>query len=196
MTETEDFHKAKRKLLLRTCCRITAEVFLFLFLLSPFWIQNWNERIPVSAQNSTELPTLTPAAFGSQKNLSDSSYFSYYTSILAPVQYEIFQISDDFYLDTQYFQCQSEFLSESIGKTYLMTEAGNNLNKTETQTGVPSKRLSKLSCHPKGFPYLASQILYRNRSLGKSRKVSSSFGQNLLFAGRNLIFFAEKKTRH
>ena len=89
MTETEDFHKAKRKLLLRTCCRITAEVFLFLFLLSPFWIQNWNERIPLSAQNSTELPTLSPAAFGSHKNLSDSSYFSYYTSFLAPVQYEL-----------------------------------------------------------------------------------------------------------
>lgn len=141
MTETEDFHKAKRKLLLRTCCRITAEVFLFLLLLSPFWIQNWNERIPLSAQNSIELPTLSPAAFGSHKNLSDSSYFSYYTSFLAPVQYEIFQISDDFYLDTQYFQCQSEFLSESIGKTYLMTEADNNLNKTETQTLADGTKL-------------------------------------------------------
>lgn len=133
MAEKSDFHTSRRNLSLRIFYSVTVQVLLFLSIISPLWIHNWDESIPLSAWSGPELPTISPADFGRSADLSDSS-LSYYTSFLIPVQYDIFQFSDDFYLDTQYYQCKTEFLSKSIGRNYLTTNANGNLTKIETQT--------------------------------------------------------------
>lgn len=129
--EPQDFHETRKKLYLRVCYRITVEVLFLLSLLTPLWMQNFEEHIPLSAYNGKELPLLSPAVFGCDTESTEVS-LSYYTSFLAPVQYDIFQFSEDFYLDTQYFQCRTGFLSKGIGKIYLATKTNGNVTETET----------------------------------------------------------------
>lgn len=131
--EPRDFHETRKKLYLRVCYRITVEVLFLAALLTPLWMQNFEEHIPLSAYNGEELPILSPAAFGYDAESTEVS-LSYYTSFLAPVQYDIFQFGEDFYLDTQYFQCRTDFLSKGIGKIYLATKANGDVTKAENQT--------------------------------------------------------------
>lgn len=132
-TGARDFHETRKKLYLRAGCLITTVVLFLLSLLTPLWMRNFEEHIPLSAYNGEELPILSPAVFGYDAESTQIS-LSYYTSFLAPVQYDIFQFGEDFYLDTQYFQCKTDFLSKGIGKIYLATKANGDVTKVETQT--------------------------------------------------------------
>lgn len=131
--EPQDFYETRKKLYLRVCYRITVEVLFLVALLAPLWMRNFEEHIPLSAFHGEELPILSPAVFGCDAESINGS-LSYYTSFLAPVQYDIFQFGEDFYLDTQYFQCETDFLSKTIGKIYLATKANGDATEMETQT--------------------------------------------------------------
>lgn len=132
-TEPEDFHKTRKKLYLRVCYRITVVVLFLLSLLTPLWMRNFEEHIPLSAYHGEELPLLSPAVLGCDAESTEVS-LSYYTSFLAPVQYDIFQFGGDFYLNTQYFRCRTSFLSKGIGKIYLVTKTNDDVTKTKTET--------------------------------------------------------------
>ncbi|MCI7656771.1 DUF2812 domain-containing protein [Anaerotignum sp.] len=131
--EPADFYATRKKLYLRICYRITVDVLCLVALLTPLWMRNFEEHISLSAYSGEELPILSPAVFGCDAESTKVS-LSYYTSFLAPVQYDIFQFGEDFYLDTQYFQCKTDFLSRSISRNYLITTANGNLTEMENQT--------------------------------------------------------------